>query len=151
MEELMLRAGGRPTVITDDILSKLKAVLQRGISIKKACIYAGIGEKTFYRHYGNDSKFRQEIDNARNFATLAAGQIVVNDIVENKSVNTSKWWLERKDPEEFGFQSINQNNTVLNNQKNYVFMSNDELRMYIKDNSIDKMDPMGLVDLCAPK
>lgn len=129
--------AGRPTVVTEQVLSKLKAVLQRGISVKKACVYARIAEKTFYRHYNNDSVFRQFIEDCRAYTTLIAGEVVVDDIIKNKNVSTAKWWLEKKDPEEF----VNKPVVELNQTNNYEFISDEEFRQRFKEKGIDKLDP----------
>ncbi len=110
---------GRPTVVTLDTVAKLLSVLQRGISITKACIYAHIDRATFYRKYKEDPEFRNKVDDARNFATVVAAEVVVDDIVKNKNVQTAKWYLERKDPEEYAQKPLVQINTHKNEQRNY--------------------------------
>ena len=139
MQSVSTSPGGRPTVITEDVLSKLKAVLQRGISVKKACQHAKIGEKTFYRNYKENEEFRQLIDDWKNFATVIAGEVVVDSIVKGKDVNTAKWWLERKDPTEFNSQvQISQLN-IQNNYNNYQFFTDAEFKEKITELGIDKI------------
>lgn len=126
-------------------LSKLKAILQRGISVKKACIYAQIGEKTFYRHYNNDSEFRQIVDDCRNYVTIIASEVITEDITKNKNVSTAKWWLERKDSDEF---SLKQNLNVFQNSPNnaYEFITDDEFRSRARLAGVDKLNPQDIAD-----
>ncbi|MBP9759261.1 hypothetical protein KBD45_06200 [Candidatus Dojkabacteria bacterium] len=137
--------AGRPTVVTEQVLSKLKAVLQRGISVKKACIYARIGEKTFYRHYNNDSVFRQFIEDCRDYVTIVAGEVITEDITKNKNVSTAKWWVERKDSDEF---SLKQNFNVFQNGPNssYEFITDDEFRSRARLAGVDKLNPKDIAD-----
>lgn len=138
--ELGAKAAGRPSVINEVVLSKLRAVLQKGLSIKKACQFAGIGEKTFYRHYNNDSEFRQLVEDCRNYVTLFAGEVVADDIVINKNVSTAKWWLERKEPNEFNNQAaITQINTQNNQNSTYISIPDANLKKWAEENEIGKL------------
>lgn len=108
MGEIVYKSIGRPSVITKDILSKLEVVLKRGISIKKACIYAGIGEKTFYRNYNTNKEFRDTINDAKDYWLMIASDNLTEILLSNDPKNyetkiaLSKWILEKKEPEMFG-------------------------------------------------
>lgn len=93
---------GRPTKITREVVRKLESILQLGVSDGIACQYAKISRDTFYDHLKNDPKFSDRIESAKQLVTIAAGQVVTNDIMVNKDVASAKWWLERKAPDEFG-------------------------------------------------
>lgn len=56
----MAKRGGRPTVITDKVLSELKTAFCMDCTDKEACIFAGISEKTLYNYQNTHPEFLQE-------------------------------------------------------------------------------------------
>lgn len=56
----MTRRSGRPTVITDKVLSELKMGFSMDCTDKEACIFAGISEKTLYNYQKINPDFLQE-------------------------------------------------------------------------------------------
>ena len=102
MKTLQTNKEGRPTVITEEVVRKLESILQLGVNDSIACQYAKISRDTFYGHLKNDPIFADRIQSAKELVTIAAGQVVTNDIIKNKDVNSAKWWLERKAPDQFG-------------------------------------------------
>lgn len=135
---------GRPTVVTPEVVTKLVSILQRGLSITKACSYARIDRTSFYRKYNNDIAFRNKIDDARNFATIVAAEIVVDDIVKHKNVQTAKWYLERKDPEEFSQKA--QVVVDKTEKHEYVFMTDSEVKQMADTLHLEQIDPSELLD-----
>lgn len=95
------RSAGRPTIMTDEILQKLESVFKLGVTNGVACNYADIAESTFYDHYKKDPVFRRKIDSAKDYARIAAGNVVVDSIVNGKDVESAKWWLAKKHSDEF--------------------------------------------------
>ena len=100
-KSIIKREIGRPTVIDDECVRKLESVFQLGVNDQTACLYAGISRDTFYDHIKHDQEFSDKMALAKEYARIAAGQVVVQAI-NNKDVNTAKWWLEKKYPQEFG-------------------------------------------------
>lgn len=100
---------GRPTVITDEVVGKLTSIFKLGVTDVTACRYAKISRDAFYDHLKSDLEFSDKIEESKEFARIAAGQVVIDAIVENKDVATAKWWLEKKYPDEFGDKSIQVN------------------------------------------
>ena len=128
-KELVVPKVGRPDAITEDVVSKLEAALQRGVSVSTACTYAGIARITYYRKISADPEFSNRMDKAKSFTSMVAAENVVAAITQDKDLATSKWWLERKEPEEFaskGNQVNVQNNTQVNNNV-YVKSSRTEI------------------------
>jgi hypothetical protein len=39
---------------------------------------------------------------ARQYSDIAAKKVVVQEIYKNKDVTTAKWWLEKRQPQNFG-------------------------------------------------
>lgn len=94
-------AGGRPSKRTEAIVEKLVSVYKLGVTDEVACNHAGIDKQTLYNWYKVDEDFFDRIQTAKNFARLAAGNVVMNSIVKKKDINTAKWWLEKKHSGEF--------------------------------------------------
>ncbi|MBM3256580.1 MAG: hypothetical protein FJZ04_03905 [Candidatus Moranbacteria bacterium] len=103
---LVKKEVGRPTVITEEVVRKLESVFKLGVKDNIACNYAGIPERTYYENLQRNEDFRSKMRAAQNYARIAAGNVVMDDIVHNKDVQTAKWWLEKKHPDEFGNQPL---------------------------------------------
>ena len=152
--EIDKNSGGRPTVITNRVLSKLIASFQRGHNNAVSIRYAGIGEKTFYRNYAEDEEFRQKIDDAKDYALHLAGDIIVDTLNSKKAgralrTRTAQWYLERKEPDEFGRKPlIELNDTTINNNQ-YNFISNDDLKRLVERAGITKLNPAKIVAALA--
>jgi len=93
--------GGRPTKMTEDAVKKLESVFKLAVSDTTACRYADISRITYYDWLKKDEEFSNRMSKAKEYARLAAGNVVMDAIVKDKDVNTAKWWLEKKCPEEF--------------------------------------------------
>lgn len=118
--------GGRPSKLDDPTRKKLSQALKIGLSQKKAAVYAGISETTFYRWRqrafeiddacnGNPDRikdaddlelweFWESIKKAR-----VEGEIshlaVITDAANNGVWQASAWFLERSNPKEWGKRS----------------------------------------------
>lgn len=89
--------GGAPTVVTPDVETKLESILKIGGTIAEATTYAGIGERTYYDRKKADDKFSQKMERAKHYADVAAKNVVVRAITEDKDLTTAKWWLEKRE------------------------------------------------------
>lgn len=107
--------AGRPTVMTDETVSKLESVFKLGVTDQVACTYAGISRETYYSHLEKNPLFSDKIASAKDYARIAAGSVVMDAIIKQKDVQTAKWWLEKKYPTEFGQQANNAVNVQVNN------------------------------------
>lgn len=97
--------AGRPTKKNEAIVRKLTDSLQNGFSIERACLLSGITKDSYYRWLKTDKTFSDEMKYAQDFAIEIARQNVVNSVVQDKDVQTSKWYLERKAKAEFSTRS----------------------------------------------
>jgi len=95
-----INLGGRPTKIADAVV-KLEEVFKLGVNDSVACSYAGINRDTYYRWLNANKGFSDRMEAAKNYAYIAATQNVVTDIVNKKSVDTAKWYLEKKHSKEY--------------------------------------------------
>lgn len=112
---------GRPTAVTEEVLSKLEEIFKLGVTDKIACDYAQVSTATFYRHLKSDETFDRKIRAAKQYTIIKAANVVMGAI-EKGDVNAAKWWLERKHPEEFAATSKNLHllNTNSNFEVNFV-------------------------------
>ena len=55
----MAKRGGRPTVITDKVLTELKTAFCMDCTDTEACIFADISEKTLYNYQKKNPEFLQ--------------------------------------------------------------------------------------------
>ena len=99
--KLAKNPGGRPPAITEEVEQKLESVLRLDVSDKVACEYAGISRDTYYRTLKDNQEFSDRMTTAKNYARIAAGQVVVQAIVKDKDVASAKWWLEKRHGKEF--------------------------------------------------
>ena len=122
------KEAGRPSKLDDDTIKKLNTGLKVGLSQKKAAIYAGIGESTYYRwqrRYNEiDEACKGDPDNIGNAEDLelwefwqsikkakVEGEIghlgVITKAAENGVWQASAWFMERTNPEEWGKRERN--------------------------------------------
>lgn len=71
---------GRKTVITPEIEVKLEEMFRIDATTGEACTYAGIAQSTFYEHMKKDEKFKQKMENSRNFPFLVAKKVIIKAI-----------------------------------------------------------------------
>lgn len=92
--------GGRPTVITPEIIAKLEQAFSLGCSDLEACIYADIGKTALYDYQEKNPEFTERKEMLKQKLVLKA-RVVVAEALKNKDENTAKWYLERKARDEF--------------------------------------------------
>ena len=106
---------GRPKAITTDTIVKLEHAFSKGCNISEACLFAGIDNSTFYRNIGKDSEIYNRLMRLKEKPTLHARFNVVKAI-EDKDLDTSKWYLERKVKDEFSTrQEVDNNSDIVIN------------------------------------
>lgn len=88
--------GGRPTKMTDDVITKLESIFKIGGTIEEAASYANINPKTYHDWANKDEGFVRKMVAARHFADVAAKNVVIDAIVKDKDLATAKWWLEKR-------------------------------------------------------
>ena len=88
--------GGRPTKLNDDMVVKLESIFKVGGTVEEACSYALINKTTYYRWLEENVGFATKMQAAQYYADIVAKNVIVEDIVKNKDVDTAKWWLEKR-------------------------------------------------------
>ena len=84
---------GRPTVMTDEVLDKLRQAFLFGATKEEACAFADIGFRTLYDYIDRNPEFSQEIDKWQQNPILKAKKTVMNSLDDPK---VSQWYLERR-------------------------------------------------------
>lgn len=96
----MAESVGRPTVMTEEVLQKLEYAFMRGLTDLEACLYANIGTTTLYNYCEENPEFRERKEELKKNPTAKA-KLNVYEAIENKDVDVSKWYLERRAKDEF--------------------------------------------------
>lgn len=91
---------GRPTVMTEAVVSKLEYGFMKGLNITECCHYANISRPAFYDYLEKNPDFSNRIEELRTNPSTKAKLNVV-EAIENGDTDLSKWWLERKNRDEF--------------------------------------------------
>ena len=74
---------GRPPVINEAVLRKLEHAFAIDCTVEEACIYAGIGTRTYYDFIDKHPDFSQTIELLRNIPFLLARQTIIDGIMNN--------------------------------------------------------------------
>lgn len=92
--------GGRPTIMTDAVVSKLEYGFMKGLNVTECCHYADISRNCFYEYLEKNPEFKDRIEELKSNPSTRAKLNVV-EAIENGDTDLSKWWLERRSREEF--------------------------------------------------
>ena len=95
--------GGRPTSMTDDIVNKLEYGFMKGLNTTECCNYANISRQTFYNYVEKNPEFMDRIEELKSNPSTRAKLNVV-EAIENGDTDLSKWWLERRNKDEFSLK-----------------------------------------------
>lgn len=99
-----LDKGGRPTVMKDDVLLKLRYAFTCDSTDEEACIHAGISVNALQSYFKIHPEFKEERTQLKKTAILRARVRIFNEIP--KKTETAKWYLERKLKNEFATKTI---------------------------------------------
>lgn len=122
--------GGRPTVMTAEVVGKLELGFLKDLNITQCCHFAGISRQTFYEYCDKHPEFLDKIEELQSSPSMKA-KVNIVDAIEAGDLELSKWWLERKSKDEF---SLKQDISVSTTQKNPMEeLTTDELRKLIYD------------------
>ena len=88
--------GGRPTKLADDIVTKLTDGISNGLTIREACVYAGISHNAFYEWLKTNPGFNDKIEDSKLLLNLIARKTLKASLSDPQYA----WrYLERKDPD----------------------------------------------------
>lgn len=91
---------GRPTVMTETVLQKLEYGFMKGLTDEQACGYADIAPSTLYNYCSDHPEFMERKEQLKNNPSVKA-KINIVEAIEEGNAELSKWWLERKEKNEF--------------------------------------------------
>lgn len=100
----MTHPGGRPTVMTSEVIGKLENAFGRGNTILESCLIAGISKDAYYDYLKLNPEFSERIELLRENVTMHARNNLVDSIMTG-NIADSKWYLERKKKDEFSTSS----------------------------------------------
>ena len=92
--------GGRPTVITPEVITKLEQAFSIGSTDVEASLHAGISYATLKNHQNKDPKFLARKEQLKE-ALVLKSRLVVSKAIDDGDAHTAKWYLENKKNNEF--------------------------------------------------
>lgn len=95
--------GGRPTVMTDEVVSKLEYGFMRGMNDTEACVYAGISRQTLYEYIQKNPEFADRKEDLKKKPSTQA-KLNITEAIEAGDTDLAKWWLERRNKDEFSLK-----------------------------------------------
>jgi hypothetical protein len=90
---------GRPTVITPKVVSQLVTWLSIGLTVREACLEAGISHEAYYSRVRSDEQFADKMAKAQNTVTTTAKKVVATRVLDGDT-KTAMWWLDRLEKRE---------------------------------------------------
>jgi hypothetical protein len=91
---------GRPSKLTDDIVSKLEQCFSIDATVTEACYYCDISRDTFYQWMKENPELSDRLERLRSKPILKARQEVVKGIENDKEFALK--YLNKKKRDEFG-------------------------------------------------
>ena len=104
---------GRPTVMTEEVIEKIEEELKNGATLAQASFLAGISLKTIYNYFGNNPDFKDRCDLLQGLVAYRA-RVNLKNKIESGDIDSSKYWLDRKDKEFKAKTDITTDNESLN-------------------------------------
>lgn len=108
-----------PRIDIEFYMKSIRPYLQYGLSLRAACEAAEIPYTTVLDYQKQDESVRYRINQWSNVLSMLSRKNLANDI-KNGSISSSKWWLERKNRDEF---STSVNTDVTSNGQQIEVMS----------------------------
>lgn len=98
MAEVEKHAGGRPTKMTPEVVTKLEEVFALDGTVEEACFYAGISRNAYYEWVKAKPELNDRFEELRQRPFLKARQTIVKNLDQPEH---AKWYMERKKKIEF--------------------------------------------------
>lgn len=89
------------TTFDDEIVDKILEAARIGCPHIEIALYAGVSRAVLYRFYDQNPDFKDKVEALRHDTSLQARINVRKSIIENRDIVDSKWYLERKNCDEF--------------------------------------------------
>jgi hypothetical protein len=88
--------GGRPTVMTDEVIRKLESAFLVGATDLEACVHADISKTSLYEYCQKNEEFAERKETLKNQPTLKA-KMIVDSALDDKDLNTAHRVIDRKE------------------------------------------------------
>ena len=132
--------GGRPTVMTEEVVAKLEEGFLMGFNITEACLYVDISRSIFYDYIKLHPKFSDKIADWQDNPKMLAKKNIYNSIKSGDKTEDSKWFLERKGKDD-GFslrtEHTGKDGKDLMPDKESKKVSDDAIKDYLNGHSSD--------------
>lgn len=89
---------GRPTVMIPAVIEIIEQELKNGATLAQASFLAGISLKTIYNYFGDNPEFKERCELLQGMVAYRA-RLNIKNKIEAGDIDTSKYWLDRKDKE----------------------------------------------------
>lgn len=93
-----IKTGGRKPAITPLVKQAIREGAARRYNVTELALHAGVGRRTLERYFEVHPEFKEEVLTLRNRLTIQSKNNTANAI-NGGDVVTSKWLLEKVDPE----------------------------------------------------
>lgn len=121
---------GRPTVMTQEMVNKLEYGFLKGLTDDQCCLFAGISKQTLYDYCHAHPEFFDRKELLKQNPSMKA-KINIAEGIESGDPDLSKWYLERKNKDEFSLkQDVSVSGTVNNPLEG---LTTEELKKLIPD------------------
>lgn len=90
--------AGRPTVMTEQVILKLRECFSFGLSDARSCKVAGISEPTLYKYQVENPEFINEKETLKQDLIMKAAKTISESLDDPKN---AQWLLERRDKENY--------------------------------------------------
>ena len=117
--------AGRPTVMTAETVSKLEQAFSNGATDVQACFYAGISKQTLYDYQKKHPEFIDRKEALKSNLRLIAKNTLAKSIRDGDT-NDAKWYLERKEKNEFSTKVAQ----TIDTNVNLVNIDNDDEKIF---------------------
>ena len=103
---------GRPSVMTQETLDKLKQAFLIGATDAEACLYADISDDVLYKYQRENPEYIKKKAQWKHNPFMKARTTVYKGLDQ---APVAQWYLERKKSDEFGFKDKKELANVTNN------------------------------------
>lgn len=124
---------GRPSKMTDDVLTKLDEAFSFSCKDEEACIKAGVSLSTFYAYCKKYPAYRQHTKLLQKLPQIGAKKVIA-EAIEQGDKSLAKWLLEKRCADEYGDAKTNLNLNFGTQEKIKINLIDDEED--VKDDSL---------------
>ena len=91
-----MNKGGRPTVMTPEVIRKLEDAFSWGCTDLEACCFAGIGKTSLYEYCILNTDFAEKKEVLKNNPVMKARRVLIAAL-DDDDVNTAHKVIDRKE------------------------------------------------------